>query len=192
MSGAFPTAPVFNALEVKSRYYNVVSSSISGRTQGRHLGGHRFEFTAQYPPMVKANHTIVDVFLEQQKGGVETFTIVLPQISAATGSPSGTVLVDGVHAIGDSTIAIDGLTGTLTAGDYVVFTSHTKAYKITADLTGAGTLSIMPPLIVALADNEAVTYDSVPFTVRQKGDTQEVKLSPGVFYSREVDFIEAV
>jgi len=191
MSGAYPTTPVFNALNFKSKYYTAASTSVTGQSQGRYLGGQRWEFTAKYPPLQRANHVIVDVFLEQQYGDKETFTIVLPVLSSASGSPSGTILVDGAHSVGDTTIVIDGVTGTLTAGDFVVFTSHTKVYKITADLTGNGTLSIMPPLIAALVNNEAVTYNNVPFTVRQKGNVQEFGAKPGVFYSREIDFVEA-
>jgi len=128
----------------------------------------------------------------QQIGGKETFTIVLPVISSASGTASGTVLVNGAQAKGTSAILVDGLTGTLTAGDHVVFASHTKVYTITADLTGDGTLNISPPLIASIADNSAVTYDDVPFTVRQSGDVQEFEITPGVFYSVEVDMVEAV
>ena len=192
MSGSYPTSPVFNAVNFKSRYFNVSSETLTGRTQGRHLGGHRFEFSASYPPLQRADLATVYAFLMQQIGGKETFTIVLPVISSASGTASGTVLVNGAQAKGTSAILVDGLTGTLTAGDHVVFASHTKVYTITADLTGDGTLNISPPLIASIADNSAVTYDDVPFTVRQSGDVQEFEITPGVFYSVEVDMVEAV
>jgi hypothetical protein len=192
MSGAYPTSPKFNAVKFLSRWFNVVSNSITGRSQGRSLGGHRFEFSAKYPTLQRADFAAVDAFLMQQAGSKETFTIVLPVWSVASGSPTGTVLVNGAHSIGDTTISIDGLAGTLTLGDKVHFNSHTKVYTITADRTGSGSLSIQPPLIAALLNNEAVTYDNVPFTVRQKGDIQEMEATPGVLYSIEVDFIEAV
>lgn len=192
MSGAYPATPAFNAVNFKSRWANVRSESITLRTQARHLGGHRFEFSAKYPKLLRANFAAVYAFLMQQAGGVESFTIVLPEWSEATGSPSGTVLVDGAHSIGDTSIAIDGLTNTLTLGDHIHFNSHTKVYAITADRTGDGSLAIQPPLIAALVDNEPVTYDAVPFTVRQKGDTQEMEIEPRVFYTVEVDFIEAI
>ncbi len=191
MSGAYPTTPVFQGINFRSKWYNVVSETLTGRTQGRHLGGHRFEFSAKYPQLQRADFATVDVFLMQQIGSKETFTIVLPVISSASGSPTGTVLVDGAHSIGDTTIAVDGLTGTLTAGDKVHFNSHTKVYTITVDRSGDGSLSIQPPLVAALLNNEAVTYDNVPFTVRQKGEIQEYEIVPGVFYSFEVDLIEA-
>ena len=35
------------------------------------------------------------------------------------------------------------------------------------------TVTIEPPLITALADNSAVTYDNVPFTVHLTSDIQE-------------------
>ena len=192
MSGTYPTSPVFKGVNFKSKWYNVTSSSITGRTQSRSLGGQRFEFSAQYPKITQSQFGGVDAFIMAQQGSLETFTIVLPVISSASGSASGSPTVNGAHSIGDSTITVASLTGTLTAGDVVTFAGHTKVYKVTADLTGAGTLSISPPIIAAFSGGEAITYDSVPFTVRQKGDAQEFSVEPGVFYSYEVDFIEAV
>lgn len=203
MSGTYPTSPIFNAVNFKSRWYNVASSTQTGRTQGRHLGGHRFEFTATYPILKRTDFGPVDAFLMNQVGGKETFTIVLPEISEQSGTATGTITVDGAHSIGDSTVDIQfqfgGLSGNLKAGDVVVFANHSKVYKLTADVAsdasspgGTGTMSIQPPLIAALVDTEAVTYDDVPFTVRQSNDLQEYEVTPGVFYSFEVDMIEAV
>ena len=69
------------------------------------------------------------------------------------------------------------MTGTLKAGDYIKFASHNKVYMVVADVTADGsneaTLTIEPPLITALADDSAVTYDNVPFTVHLTSDIQE-------------------
>jgi hypothetical protein len=80
------------------------------------------------------------------------------------GVPGGTPLVVGAHAIGDATIAIDGMTattGTYKEGDVVSFAGHTQTYVITADVTASGTgtatLPINPPLRAAVADNAAIT-----------------------------------
>ena len=115
-------------------------------------------------------------FIIKQRSGKENFTIIPPEIEDARGNVSGTVLVNGVHAVGDTTITVDAMTGTLKAGDFVKF-AHDKVYMIVADVTADGsneaTLTIEPPLITALANNSSVTYDSVPFKVHLTNDLQE-------------------
>ena len=116
-------------------------------------------------------------FIVKQRSGKENFTIIPPEVSIARGNVSGTVLVNGVHAVGDTTITVDAMTGTLKAGDFIKFAGQDKIYMVVADVTADGsneaTVTIEPPLLTALADNEVVTYDSVPFTVHLINDMQE-------------------
>ena len=47
---------------------------------------------------------------------------------------------------------------------------------VVSDVTSssnAATVTIEPPLLVALADDSVVTYDNVPFTVHLTNDIQE-------------------
>ena len=192
MSGTYPVDPEFRSVKFTSNFYNVESTAISGRTQVRHLGGHRFEWSAAYNNLTSAEFLPVFAFVSSQKNNADTFTIVLPVLSSISGNASGTVTVNGAHSIGDSTILIAGLTGTLKAGNFVKFNSGTKVYMITADLTGAGTLSIMPPLVDSLTTSEAVTYDDVPFTARMRKDVQKFSTSKYDNYGYEVDMVEAV
>ncbi len=119
-------------------------------------------------------------FIIKQRSGKENFTIIPPEIEDARGSETGTVLVNGVHAVGDTTIAMDAFAGDgagrFKAGDFIKFASHDKVYMVVADVTSssnAATVTIEPPLITALADNSTVTYDNVPFTVHLTNDVQE-------------------
>ena len=96
------------------------------------------------------------------------------------GNETGTVLVNGVHAVGDTTIAVDGHANdnpnAFKAGDFIKFASHTKVYMIVANVqatSNASTLTIEPPLLTALTDDSVVTYDNVPFTVHLTNDVQE-------------------
>lgn len=189
---AFPTDPEFQSVKFSSRFYNVESEAISGRKQSRHLGGQRFEFAAKYNNLTSAEFLPVFAFVNALKNSVTTFTIVLPVLSSISGDASGTVTVNGAHSIGDSTILIAGLTGTLKAGNFVKFNSGTKVYMITADLTGAGTLSIMPPLVDSLTTLEAVTYDDVPFTATMRNKVQTFSASGFDTYGYEVNMVEAV
>ena len=192
MSGTYPTTPVFNAVGFTSQYFNLSSETISGRIQVRNIGGQRFSFTASYPPMTRSEFQPVSAFMMQQRGMAETFTIVLPQVSEASGTASGTLTANAAVAIGATSIAVDGFTGILKAGDMVKFAGHNKVYMITADRSGPGSLYFEPALISSVSENEVITYDDVPFTVRLNNDVQEFGIATDLTYSYEVDFVEAI
>jgi hypothetical protein len=192
MSGTYPADPVFNGVNFNSVHYNLSSTSVSGRTQVRNIGGQRFEFSATYPALTRTQFAPVMAFIMAQRGMAETFTIVLPEISTKSGNASGTVQTVGADVIGETSIAIDGLSGTLKAGDVIKFANHTKVYMIVSDLTGPGTLSIQPGLRQATANDTAITYDNVPFLVRLNNDVQEYDLGLSSLVNYEVDFIEAI
>lgn len=192
MSGTYPTTPIFSTVGFRSVNYNLSSQSISGRTQVRNIGGQRFEFSAQYTRMTRSEFAPILVFTMAQRGSAETFTIVLPQISSKSGDASGTILVNGAADIGATTVGVDGVTGTLKAGDMIKFANHSKVYMLTADRAGNGNISIQPALRVAVPNDNAVTFDSVPFTVRLNNDIQEFNLGSASLVDYEIDMIEAV
>jgi hypothetical protein len=179
MSGAFPiSTSKFQTLGIRSTQNTIISKSISGKKLARQVDNQRFSFTAQIITAKRSDvYGELMAFIMKQRSGKENFTIIPPEIEDARGNVSGTVLVNGVHAVGDTTIDIDGMTGTLKAGDFVKFASHTKVYMVVADATADGsneaTITIEPPLITALTNDSAVTYDNVPFTVHLINDIQE-------------------
>ena len=192
MSGTYPTSPVFTSANFRSEFFNLSSQTISGRTQVRNIGGQRFTFTAAYPPMTRTEFSPVMGFIMAQRGMAETFTIVLPDVSSSSGSVSGTISAAAAGGIGDTSIAVDGFTGTLKAGDVFKFANHAKVYMATADRSGSGTLAFQPALVAAVSDNEVITHNNVPFTVRLNNDVQEYGIATDLSYSYEVDFIEAI
>ena len=139
----------------------------------------------------------VIAFITSQKGMAETFQIVLPDISQPSGTVGGTIRVDNVngYSIGDGSIVVDGITGTLKAGDVVKFGNHSKVYMLTTDATasnGSATLNISPTLRDDLVDGEIIIYINVPFTVRLNNDIQEFAVGVTGLRQFEVDFIEAI
>jgi hypothetical protein len=192
MSGTYPTTPEFQAINVVSKHKNLMSEAISGRVQVRAIGGQKWQFTAKYNPMTRVEFMPVYSFVTAQQGMLGTFTIVPPVISSTSGTASGTALVNGNHAIGDRTITVDGFTGSLKAGDFVKFANHSKVYMLTADRSGAGTMTIEPALVATLANDEVITYNSVPFTMRLSNDIQEYSLSANEYYTYEIDMAEAL
>ena len=192
MSGTYPASPIFASVGFKSVYYNLSSQSLSGRTQVRNIGGQRFEFSASYSRLLRSEFTPVLAFVMSQRGMAETFSIVLPEISSTSGTATGTVRTNGTSPIGDKTIAIDGLTGLLKAGDVIKFASHSKVYMVTQDRSGAGDLSIEPGLEAVVANDTVITYNDVPFLVRLNNDIQEYNIGSASLVDFDVDFIESV
>ena len=182
MSGAFPISnSKFETMGIKSIQNTIISKSQSGKKLARQIDNQRFGFTARIITAKRSDvYGELMAFIIKQRSGKENFTIIPPEIEDARGSETGTVLVNGVHAVGDTTIAMDGFAGDgagrFKAGDFLNFASHDKVYMVVADATSssnASTVTIEPPLITALADNSTVTYDNVPFTVHLTNDVQE-------------------
>jgi len=203
MAGAFPiSTSKFQTLGIKSIQNTIISKTVSGKKLARQIDNQRFAFTVRIITGTRADvYGELMAFIIKQRSGKENFTIIPPEIEDARGNVSGTVLVNGVHAVGDTTIDIDGMTGTLKAGDFVKFASHTKVYMVVADATADGsneaTITIEPPLITALTNNSAVTYDNVPFTVHLINDIQEFGTvgadnSGNLLYQFELDVEETL
>jgi len=198
MSGALPTSPEFNALSFNSEVNTLISLSDSGRRFARQIDNQRWKFTCRYNNLTRAEFAPIFAFIAKQKGSKETFTISPPNLKNALGSETTTISVNGVHTAGDTTIAIDGFNaddaGSLKAGDWITFASHTKVYQVISDVTpssNAATVTIEPGIIEALANNEVVTYDSVAFTVYLTSSVQSYNMGINNLYSYEFDVMEA-
>ena len=182
MSGAFPISSAkFETLGIRSIQNTIISKSQSGKKLARQIDNQRFGFTARIITSKRSDvYGELMAFIVKQRSGKENFTIIPPEIEDARGSETGSVLVNGVHAVGDTTIDMDAFAGDgdgrFKAGDFLKFASHDKIYMVVSDVTSssnAATVTIEPPLITALTNNSAVTYDNVPFTVHLTSDIQE-------------------
>lgn len=191
MAGTYPTTPEFQAVNLKSTHNNLKSTTISGRVQVRTIGGQKWEFSAKYNPMTRAEFQPVFAFVTSQQGSLGTFTIVPPVVGSTSGTATGTALVNGATGVGATSVPVDGFTGTIKAGDFIKF-GHTKVYMVTADIDGAGDISIEPALVTAVSDNEAMTYNDVAFTMRLRNDVQQYGISRFEYYTYEVDMEEVL
>ena len=202
MSGALPNTR-FNAINFKSNQRTLFSETDSGKTFRRQIQGQRFSFTVAYPPMTRTEFAPIMAFIMKQRSRKETFTVTFPSYLNAQGNETGTLLVNGVHSASDTTIALDGFdadgAGRLKAGDLIKF-AHNKVYMVVEDVTSSSnsaTVTIEPPLREGLANNSAVTYDSVPFSVHLVSDAQEFKTGQvdkdgNLLFNYEFDVIEAL
>jgi hypothetical protein len=206
MSGAFPiSSSAFSTMGIKSIQNTIISKSDSGKKLARQIDGQRFAFTAKIIVGKRSDiYGELMAFIMRQRSRKENFTIIPPEIEDARGSETGTVLVNGVHAVGDTTIAMDAFAsdgaGRFKAGDFIKFASHDKVYMVVSDVTSssnAATVTIEPPLTTALADDSVVTYDNVPFTVHLTNDVQEfgavgADKDGNLLYQFELDVEEAL
>ena len=206
MSGAFPISNAkFGTLGIKSIQNTLISKSDSGKRLVRQIDGQRFAFSVQIITGKRSDiYGELMAFIMKQRSRKETFTIIPPEIEDARGNETGTVLVNGVHAVGDTTIALDGFAGDgagrFKAGDFIKFASHNKIYMVVSDVTSssnASTVTIEPPLIATVADDSVVTYDNVPFTVYLTSDIQEFGVSGAdkdgnLYYEYQFDVEEAL
>jgi|TARA_R100001460_G_scaffold107142_1_gene155406 hypothetical protein len=202
MSGALPNTN-FISVNLSSNQKTLFSETDSGKTFRRQVQGQKFSFTVKYPPMKRSEFAPIMAFIMKQRARKENFTITMPSYLNALGNESGVLLVDGVHAVADTTIAINGFAGDgagrLKAGDFIKF-AHSKVYMVVEDATSssnASTVTIEPPLREALANDSAVTYDAVPFTVHLASDVQEFATSENdgdgnLLFSYEFDVIESL
>ena len=109
MSGAFPISSAkFGTLGIKSIQNTLISKSDSGKILVRQIDGQRFAFSVQIVTATRSDvYGELMAFIMKQRSRKETFTIIPPEIEDARGNETGTVLVNGNHAVGDTTIAMD-------------------------------------------------------------------------------------
>lgn len=199
MSGSFPSSPEPSSINIKSNQTTMVSVSISGRRQARQLQNQRWSMEVGFPPMTRSEFAPIMAFIVSQRGKKESFQFTPVIVDDALGVETGSVLVNGSHTVGDTTIAMDAFaadgSGRFKAGDFIKFGGHTKVYMVVSDVTSssnAATVTIEPPLTTALSDNDTVVYDSVPFTVALSNDIQEFGIPSDAFFRYEMKFIEVI
>lgn len=175
----YPTSQGFENVDIIDHEAVQVSEAGNLRTQARSLNAQRWELKLSHPLMTRANAAPLMAYLKSVRGPSSSFQIILPSYFDALGDVAGVMRANGIHSAGDNTIAVDGISGTISAGSFVKFNDHGKVYMVTEDLTGPGTLTIYPSLRESVANNEVVTYDSVPFTVRLDDNKQTYSASTG-------------
>lgn len=186
MSGTLPTSRRPASITVTSWSPTLVSRTQSLRSQRRTRGGQRWKLHLAYGTMEMADYLDLWGFLNAQRGQYSAFTLTLPTGIWPRGTWGGTPLAAGAASAGAASVAIDGLTTGVTGigkrGDFVKFAGHSKVYQVTADFnsngSGQATLPIMPNLVAAVADNEALTVSAVPFNVILAGDEMALDLAP--------------
>lgn len=78
-------------------------------------------------------------------------------IASHTKGTGASYVTNGTFAVGATTVAVDGGTGTVVAGDVVTFAGDTNKYVVASALGGGSLVLAAPGLRAALADGVAMT-----------------------------------
>jgi len=132
MSGAFPISTAkFESLGIKSIQNTIISKTVSGKKLARQIDNQRWAFTVRIVTATRSDvYGELMAFIVKQRSGKENFTIIPPEVEDARGNETNTVRVNGVHAVGDTTIAMDNHHNdnphAFKSGDFIKFASHDK------------------------------------------------------------------
>lgn len=191
---AFATSSFF--LETNTQTFE---SPLNRAAQRLELSGQRWRGTWTLPAMTKANAAAWISFFMQLKGQVNTFTASDPDWQTNLGAWSGTPLVKGASQTGNS-LLIDGATINITdwgkAGDY--FNLASRLYRLTASANSNGsgevTLAFEPPILVAPADNAALTKNPATIEMRLLDDSSGEWTSgiSNIYESRSFSAVEDI
>ena len=200
MSGAYPTTKKPRVFNFTSNRPNNTAYTLSGKRSVKQFAAQYFSFSVQMPPMKQTDFQQYYAFLVKQKGSFEDFTFEYPLDNLGADKGETDILANGVHAIGDSTIAMDGFSvstdDVLKGGDLIKFSGHDKVYMVTGDansnVSGQATVSIEPPLQAALADNDAVTVNKQSFTVALVQDDVLYSTDAAGFFTLSFDVREVL
>ena len=197
--GTLPTVSVPAQVQIRSMQPTRTSSSHSLKDQSRTRGAQRFGFKFVWPPLKRADWAPLYGFFLSQRGQADTFTATIPGMTAPLGTWLGSPVVNGAGQTG-RVVSLRGLTVSQAAaakvGDLLKFAGHTKVYMVTADaasnVSGIASVTIEPALLAAVADAEAVTVNSVPFTFKRAADNFDSTMEVGGIYAGlEADLVES-
>jgi hypothetical protein len=206
----------FGKVIIKSAMPTITTISISGQRQSKGVPAQYWKISAEYATLTREQFNEVMGFLQQQRGSLYQFDVIIPELSRSSGeirrtfnqTTTQTVNVSAARAVGSTSIPItsfntsaSGITSAggnpaqaFRAGDFIKFASHSKVYQIVENAAMSGssaTLNIYPGLIFAVGTSELMTINQVPFQMFNLNDTQEYSYSTGRTNNIVLDLQEA-
>lgn len=204
MAGLYPQNPGFESVDFQINTPSQTVESFNGIQRRIGMNIQFYTFTARYNNVTRRDFLTVQAFLSRQSGPVDSFQIILPEISYSRGvnrALAGIPLVRAPGAkAGEKTMEITGLTPNvneiLRRGDMIRFNNafHTKCYMLVDDVNtnsqGQAVLNFSGGLVRDVPAGTQLIYDAVPFTVCLDSAVQEYSVSYGGISTMEVGFRE--
>ena len=199
---ALPSSPSFASVKITSHQPVITVQALSGKRQSRVIGGQYFKLHAKFPTMTRTQFAPIEAFIMAKRGSLTSFTVTPAVVSSSQVNISASPLVNGASQTGTSLVTDGWGSGgagatVLKAGDYLKLDNTAKVYMVTADATrdgsGNSTISIEPALITSPGNNEAVIYNSVPFSVYcDMGGITELSTNTSNFFEYSLQLTEAL
>ena len=208
--GSGTVGPGFASVKFTSNQPVAMSRTNSGRVTTRSIAGQNWRIAITYNPMTRDEFEPVYNFLQERRGRLKAFEVVLPQYASPRSTVTSTIAVDGAITAGATNFMVDGVTsGSLRPGDMFNFTdsnnsNHKKVYQVTRVLTNSDYLTggtqptdgnhrvyyVTPPVEKSVADNSTLDYTPT-FRVIQSSDLVEYSLGINNLYQFSLNLEEA-
>lgn len=195
MSGTYPST-AFTAVNFKINTPTLQTQTNSGMTRRVGMGHSYYSFTISHAQLTPYEYGPIAGFISQQYGPLESFQIVLPEISysKATNQVTTTVSTSAAASAGVDSVTIPAVTAgknLLRAGDFFKFANHSKVYMCAVScVAGDTTLYFSGSLVKDVPSGTQIVYDAVPFTVIFTNEVQQFEVGFGGMTKLELDVRE--
>lgn len=195
MAGTYPATPYFQAVNFKVNTPTLKTETLSGKTRRVGMGHSYYTFSVKYSALTRYEAGPVLGFISQQYGSLETFQIVLPDMSYSKQSnqTSNTVSTSAAASRGADQVTITGVgagQSLLRAGDFFKFSNHSKVYMCAVTWTTGQPLYFSGSLVADVPSGTTLTITAVPFTVTLANDVQEYEVGIGGMTNISLDMRE--
>lgn len=210
--GSGTAGPGFASIKFSSQQPAALSRTNSGRVTTRAIAAHNWRISITYNPMTREQFEPVYAFLQERRGRLKAFEVVLPQYNSTRSTVTSTIAVNESSGItaGATNFLVDGVSsGSLRPGDMFNFSdssnsNHKKVYQVTRVLTNADYLTggtqpgtservyyVTPPVEKSVSNNATLTYTNPVFRVIMTSDILEYQLGTNNLYQFSLNLEEA-
>jgi hypothetical protein len=170
MAELYPQTPYFSAVNFKINTPTLKSETLSGKTRRVGMGHSFYTFGVKYAPLTRYEAGPILGFVAQQYGPMETFQIILPDLSYSKQSDQTTtqVTVASNATAGQDDVAITGVESgkyLLRAGDFFKFSHGTAWAASTVYAVGALRHSGSIDYVCTVAHTSGSTIDLTKWAV---------------------------
>tara|TARA_R110001592_G_scaffold25472_1_gene96728 strand:+ start:537 stop:1265 length:729 start_codon:yes stop_codon:yes gene_type:complete len=199
--------PGFASVKFDSVQRTAINRTNSGRATTRSIASQGWKISISYNPMTRAQFEPIYNFLQEKRGRLKPFEVVMPQYTspqATITAGAGGLKVDGIINAGQNFFTADNhsnsTTGSLKPGDMINFTdstnvNHKKVYQITRVLNNSDYLTggtrpgtderiyyVTPSIEKSVADNSLIVSTNPLFRVIQSSDVVSYSLNTNNLY----------
>tara|TARA_Y100001972_G_scaffold74646_1_gene90760 strand:- start:53 stop:766 length:714 start_codon:yes stop_codon:yes gene_type:complete len=211
--GSGTAGPGFASVKFTSNQPVAMSRTNSGRVTTRAISAQNWKIAITYNPMTRDEFEPIYNFLQERRGMLKAFEVVLPQYASPRSTVTSNIKVDvsgsGLAAGATNFMVKDVTSGSLRPGDMFTFndsnnSNHKKVYQVTRVLTNTDYITgnqptdanhrvyyITPSVEKTVSDNTPLVYTNPAFRVIQSGNIVEYSLNTNNLYQYSLTLEEA-